>query len=462
MHVVMVPWVAFGHMIPQLQLAIALAESGIHVSFISTPKNIQRLPKLSPTVTPLIHLVALPLPEVPGLPEGCEATLDLPFEKFKYLKDAYALLKQPLKRFLESASPDCMFVDLPVDWAAEAAAECGGLRLFGFTMFTSATSVFFGPPEYLTGEGQKKFRPSLESMTAPPEWVTFPSMVAYREFEASGAHPGYYGEDSSGSTVARRIATTLSACEAVTIRSCREFEGEYLNIYQKLLKKPVIPVGLLPPGKSQENTDQEWKKIFDWLDDQKPKSVVFVGFGSECKLTKDQVHEIAYGLELSELPFLWALRKPSWAVEDDDALPTGFRHRTSGRGVVGIGWAPQKEILAHPSIGGSLFHSGWGSVIETLQFGHALIVLPFIIDQGLNARLLVEKGMAVEVSRREDGTFSRDDIAKSLRLAMVMEEGEKLRVRAREAATIFGDRKLHQSYIDELVKYLKGGVAKEM
>ena len=33
------------------------------------------------------------------------------------------------------------------------------------------------------------------------------------------------------------------------------------------------------------------------LNNQKPKSVVFVGFGSECKLTKDQVHEIAYGLE---------------------------------------------------------------------------------------------------------------------------------------------------------------------
>ena len=110
--------------------------------------------------------------------------------------------------------------------------------------------------------------------------------------------------------------------------------------------------------------------------------------------------------------------------------------------------------MAHPSIWGSLFHSGWGSVIETLQFGHTLIVLPFIIDQGLNARLLVEKGVAVEVSRREDGSFSRDDIAKSLRLAMVMEEGEKLRARAREAAAIFGDRKLHQSYIDELVKYL--------
>ena len=44
---------------------------------------------------------------------------------------------------------------------------------------------------------------------------------------------------------------------------------------------------------------------------------------------------------------------------------------------------------------------------------------------------------------------------------MVMEEGEKLRIRAREAAMIFGDQNLHQSYIDELVKYLKGEIAKE-
>ena len=127
-------------------------------------------------------------------------------------------------------------------------------------------------------------------------------------------------------------------------------------------------------------------------------------------MSQDQVHEIAFGLELSELPFLWALRKPNWAIEDAEALPSGFSDRTSGRGVVYMGWAPQMEILARPSIGGSLLHSGWGSVIETLQFGHCPIVLPFVIDQGLNARLLVEKGMAGEIARGDDGSFSRDNM----------------------------------------------------
>ena len=62
------------------------------------------------------------------------------------------------------------------------------------------------------------------------------------------------------------------------------------------------------------------------------------------------------------------------------------------------------------------------------------MVLPFIIDQGLNVRLLVE-----EIERGEDESFRREDIAKSLRFAMMSEKGEKLRMRAREAAAIFGD-----------------------
>ncbi|KAL6131023.1 hypothetical protein ACLB2K_069401 [Fragaria x ananassa] len=197
--------------------------------------------------------------------------------------------------------------------------------------------------------------------------------------------------------------------------------------------------------------------MLHWLDKQKPRSVVFVGFGSECKLSKEQVHEIAHGLELSDLPFIWGLRKPNSANSDqvDDFLPLGFVDRTSEKGLVCFGWVPQMEILGHPSIGGSLFHSGWGSVIETLQFGHCLVVLPIIIDQPLNARLLVEKGLAAEVKRNEDGSLSREEIAKSLRLAIVEEEGEQLRTNARKAGAAFGDHKLQDHYIGAFVEYLK-------
>ncbi|KAA8516082.1 hypothetical protein F0562_019261 [Nyssa sinensis] len=440
-HVVMLPLSAFGHLIPFLQLSFALAKAGVHVSFVSTPKNIQRLPKLPPDVSALINLVALPMPAVDRnlLPEDAEATGDIPSEKIQYLMLAYDLLQHPFKQFIADQSPDWIVVDFSPHWAVEIVNK------------------------YLTGDNQKRIRSSPESLTSPPDWVTFPSLVAFRNYEAIRFHPVLFGENASGITVGQRLAKLLHASQAVAVRSCKEFEEEYLNLVPKIMGKPVIPVGLLPPEKPEERefTDGSWIKIFKWLDEQKPKSIVFVGFGSECKLNKDQIYEIAYGLELSELPFLWALRKPGWAIDDPDALPLGFSHRTPGKGVVHIGWAPPVEILGHPSVGGSLFHSGWGSVIETLQYGHCLVLLPFINDQGLTARLLEEKGLATEVQRSEDGGFNRDGIAKSLRQAMISEEEQPRRDRVREVAGIFSDRKLHDKYIDGFVEYLKNGIAKE-
>ncbi|XVF80113.1 hypothetical protein PTKIN_Ptkin15bG0044500 [Pterospermum kingtungense] len=184
----------------------------------------------------------------------------------------------------------------------------------------------------------------------------------------------------------------------------------------------------LPPKKPERSniTDKSRIESFEWLDGQKPKSVVCVAFGSECRLTKVEVEKIANGLELSGLPFIWALTKPHWTTDGHDVLTPGFKDRIRGRGLVCMGWAPQLEILGHPSIGGSLFHGGCSSIIETLQFGHCLVVLPFLADQPLNARLLVEKGLAVEVERSDDGSFTGDGIAKALKLVMVSKEGARI------------------------------------
>lgn len=108
-----------------------------------------------------------------------------------------------------------------------------------------------------------------------------------------------------------------------------------------------------------------------------------------------------------------------------------------------------------------MFHAEWGSVIESLQYGHCLVVLPLILDQGLNARLVVEQDLAVEVERGEDGSFSKNDVAESLTRAMVPNDGggggeaAALRSRAAEAAALFGDQKLNDYYIERFVECLK-------
>ncbi|XVE73825.1 hypothetical protein DITRI_Ditri11bG0149700 [Diplodiscus trichospermus] len=459
LHVVMVPWSAFGHLIPFFQLSLELAKAGVKVSFISTPANIPRLPQVPSNLATLIDLVAFPLPNLDNeqrLPEGAEATVDIPFEKIKYLQIAYDLLQHPVKQFILDQRPDWIFADGLPYWVVEIAQE-HQIPLIHFSVFSASVFAFFGNAKSLTSDGQNRTRSSPESLTSPPDWFDFSSSVAYPKFLATGTYEGFYGQDASGTSVAERTAKIIEASKAFAIRTCTEYEAQYLHNLEKTTGKPVFPIGLLLPEKPEgiRTTDKSWTEIFEWLDVQKPKSVVFVGFGSECKLNKEQICEIAYGLELSGLPFLWALRKPDWALSELDFLPSGFTERTHGRGVVCIGWAPQLEILGHPSIGGSLFHAGWGSIIETLQFGHCLVLLPFVIDQPLNARLLVEKGLAVEIERSEDGSFNRDGIAKALKLAMVSAEGESLRIRVREAAEVFGNRDLQNRYFNSFVEYLE-------
>ncbi|XP_059312584.1 putative UDP-rhamnose:rhamnosyltransferase 1 [Lycium ferocissimum] len=450
-HVVLLPWSAFGHLMPFFNLSLALAEvGGIHVSFISTPKNIQRLPKVPPNLTHLVKLVEFPLPNLDDknlLPADAEASVDLPLEKIQYLKAAYDLLREPIEQFIADQKPEWIIVDFFQYWIVEI-AEAYDIPMIHFSIFPAASRAFL--------IAARASGPMPESLTSPvSEKLHFPSTLAYRSYEAAELFSSSFQEDASGLSYAQRSAKVLGACRAMVLRSCKEFEGDYLDAVHKLISKPTIPVGLLLPETSPPEKNLNDDKILKWLNQQKPGSVLFVGLGSECKPNKDQVYEIAYGIELSRLPFLWILQKPSWSSDDVDPLPTGFGLRTAEKGVVHIGWAPQKEILAHPSIGGTLSQGGWGSIIEILQHGHVLVVLPFVYDQGLNARLLVEKRLGIEVERNEeDGSFTRNEIAKALTYAMVSEEGEELRATTK-AAAIFGDRKLHDSYIASFVAYLR-------
>ncbi|KAM7276132.1 hypothetical protein ACFE04_017998 [Oxalis oulophora] len=371
LHVVILPWSAFGHMMPFFQVSVALAKAGVRISYVQTTNNIRRLPKIPHDLESLINFVDIPLPILgdKALLEGAEATVDITFDKMPELKSAYDSLQIPFRKFVVEQSPDWLFVDVIPHWAVDIAEE-QGIPISFFSAFSAGAVCFLGPPEFLVGEGYRKFRSTVEGFTSSPHWVTNtkPSKIAYSKQEAEGFLNGFYGPNGTDKTDAERIAKILIASKFVAIRSCDEFESDYIKLYAEMLNKPVIPVGLLPPEKM--------------------------------------------------------------------------------------------EILGHPSIGASLFHSGWGSVIETLQFGHTLVVLPFIIDQPLNAKLLVEKKLAVEVEKGEDGSFSREEVAKALKLAMVSDEGESLRERAREAAKVFGDHELHNRYIAGFVEYLKKEVSK--
>ncbi|PWA36275.1 UDP-glucuronosyl/UDP-glucosyltransferase [Artemisia annua] len=76
--------------------------------------------------------------------------------------------------------------------------------------------------------------------------------------------------------------------------------------------------------------------IIKWLDKKATGSTVFVSFGGECFLSSADLEEIAYGLEMSNMNFIWVLRFPKGDREIDlsKALALGFLERVKNRGLV--------------------------------------------------------------------------------------------------------------------------------
>ncbi|OVA16931.1 UDP-glucuronosyl/UDP-glucosyltransferase [Macleaya cordata] len=456
-HVVMFPWLAFGHILPFFELSKSLASKGIQISFVSTPRNIQRLPTLPPSLKNSINLVSIDLPLIDNLPSGSEATVDLKrLEQVQYLKKAYDELQTPFEMLLNQIKikPDLIIFDFIACWIPEIAGKFSIPSAY-FSVYSATTLAFIGPPSELKSSTH---RSTPEEFTVVPNWIPFPSTVSFRLDEAAPLCQAMNFPDITGNSTGSRVLKTIEGCDFILVRSCKEFEGEYLNLLTDFYQKPVFPIGLLPPqcsvNRISGSTDEPRFDMFSWLDKQAPKSVVFVGFGSEYKMNIDQIHELAFGLELSELPFLWVLRK-SEDIERSDLLPSGYEDRITDRGFMCLGWVSQMEILAHKAIGGCLFHSGWGTIVESLSYGHAQILMPMMADQGLNARLLVEKGSGFEVERNKDGSFSRDAVAESMRMVMTDPDGEQLRLNAAQMREIFSNQDLHEDYINKFVSALE-------
>ncbi|PIA52264.1 hypothetical protein AQUCO_01000259v1 [Aquilegia coerulea] len=442
LHVVMFPWLAIGHLIPFLELSKCLASKGHHVSFISTPRNIQRLPKIPQNLSPFINLVNLPFPQVENLPKNAQSSTDIPMKKTQLLKRAFDGLQVDLATFLENSKIpiDWIIYDFASHWLPEIANRLN-IPCVYFCLFTAATLCFYGPPYALLSSKEARLTP--ESFTIVPNWIPFPSDIVYRLHEILPNFEGFPDNISCISDVTGdvpdtyRFGVVIRDCDFIALRSCVELEPEWISFLSELNKKTGY---------------------FSWSGwTTRDESVVYVALGTEAVLSQNQSNELALGLERSELPFFWVLRAPPESYVDMlTTLPNGFEEKVKNRGMVWTSWAPQVNILAHRSVGGFLTHCGWNSLIEGLGYGRVPVLLPMLNDQGLNARLLVGKKLGLEIPRNEqDGSFTSESVAELLRLVMVEKEGEVLRCNARKMKGVFCDENVMGGYMDVFIGYLQ-------
>ncbi|KAK8595721.1 hypothetical protein V6N13_000414 [Hibiscus sabdariffa] len=88
------------------------------------------------------------------------------------------------------------------------------------------------------------------------------------------------------------------------------------------------------------------------MDKQIQNSVVYISLRSLASIDKKKLAEMTWGLANSKQSFLWVIRPGSMDdLEWNKLLAEGLTEVVGENGCI-IKWAPQKEILAHGTVGG--------------------------------------------------------------------------------------------------------------
>uniref|UniRef100_A0A7N0TJ15 Uncharacterized protein n=1 Tax=Kalanchoe fedtschenkoi TaxID=63787 RepID=A0A7N0TJ15_KALFE len=458
LHIAMFPWLAFGHMMPFLHLAKLIAQKGHQLSFLSTPLNIDRLltslVSSSDDAISMIHFVKLQFHRHPSLPEKAEATADVTYKQVHYLFESFDWLQDEITLFLKTSKPDWIIQDFASHWLGPIAHQLGTRCAF-FSVYKATSMIHVSPPKELCGFGDYRTKP--EDYTTPPKWIPFPSNLTMHLYEVLRIMDNMEPDNTGLSPYDRAGGVVLNS-DTILIRSCYELESRWLNLLQTLYRKPVLPIGLLPAviDPAKKDRDTTWEPIKTWLDRQNKSSVVYVAFGSETKPSQSELTELALGLEMSKLPFFWALKTRRGLADDEPIkLPEGFVNRVGERGMVSTSWVPQLKVLSHGSVGGVLFHSGWSTVIEAVQFGKSMVVVPLQSDQPLVARFMEADQLGYCLPRDEkDGRFTKEAVAAGVRLVMVEEEGRVYREKVMEMKDLFADLNMQDRYVESMLEHM--------
>ncbi|XP_073049125.1 mogroside IIIx synthase-like [Primulina eburnea] len=412
--ILMFPWIAYGHVFPYLELSKHLSKKNFHIYFCSTAINLDSIKnslQQQSNSNYSIQLVELRLPSFPDLPPHFHTTKSVPQNLMPRLFQAFQMSVSSFTDIISNLKPDLLIYDGFQTWAAKMAKSMNipavhfattGAATYSFAYhgFRFKGSTFPYPALYLKDYERKASRAEVAQLKRDED----DKDSLFGHFELS--------------------------YDIVLMKTCKGIEGKYVDYLSVLCKKNVVPVG---PLITRSDNEENGSEIVEWLSTKPQFSTVFVSFGSENYLSKDQMEEIAKGLELCNVNFVWVVRSPvGKTINIHEVMPKGFLDRVKERCMILQGWAPQAKILAHKSVGAFVSHCGMSSIIESLYFGVPVIAVPLKLDQPLNARFLVEAGAGVEVARDEDGNLSSDEFVNAINKVIVEKYGEKLRLRAME------------------------------
>lgn len=427
--IVMFPFMAQGHIIPFLALALQIQsqrKNQYSITFINTPLNIKKLRQTLPPDSS-IDLLAIDFNSSDhGLPphsENCDA---LPYNLVIKLLNASLSLRPAFKDIVSKIdSPLCIISDTFFGWTVDVARELGvfhsvfsGCGAFGLACYYSVWSHL--PHRNVDSDGGFLL-PDFEEASKLHK-----TQLALTMLEADGTDPWSVFQS-------KNLPNWVNS-NGVLFNTVQAFDQLGLMYFKRKLNVPVWPIGpvlLSTDNRSKLGKNREVSTEFskEWLDSKPEKSVLYISFGSMNTINKSQMMQLALALEASGRNFIWVVRPPigcdiNSEFKPNEYLPNGFVERVihgSKRGLLIQNWAPQIEILSHKAISVFLSHCGWNSVLESLVNGVPLLGWAMAAEQFFNVKFLEEElGVCVEVARGKTCEVKYEDVVK--KIEMVMDE----------------------------------------
>ncbi|KAL7080970.1 hypothetical protein ACP275_14G011300 [Erythranthe tilingii] len=418
--ILMFPWLAHGHIFPYLELARRISKKkNFHIYLCSTAINFNSINTFieKNSLQNSIETVELHLQS--DLPPHYHTTKNLPSNLILALLKSFQTAKPSFSDTIAALKPDLVIYDIFQPWAARIASS-RGIPAVHFAAFAAATMAFVHH-HYASPGGDFPFP---ELCLLDHEKRSIDSLIQF-------LYTDVFEEDKEVIFQNYRLSS-----EFVLLKTSEGFEGKYIDYVSDVCRRKILPVGPLVTGVC-ENAEENNSDVMKWLSKKEHHSTVYISFGSEYFLSEEEIDEISKGLELCDerVNFIWVVRFPvgEKTVTIEETLPRGFLDRVKGRGMVVSGWAPQANILAHPSTGAFVSHCGWSSLTESIYYGVPVIGMPMKLNMFIDARMLVDAGACVEVPSEENGVFKGENIANVIREVILEESiGQGLRLRARE------------------------------
>ncbi|KAL6529273.1 hypothetical protein OROGR_014896 [Orobanche gracilis] len=452
LHAIMIAIPYQGHMTPSVYLALRLASRGITVTFVNLEAAHRRLAMahhgddsadFDPFVEPRAAGLDIRYTTITDGLDPIGYDRDLNFEEYWAMLNAEFTTQ--VDEFVgntilaEQDLVHLMVTDTVFVWPAEV---CEKHNIVNVSYWTQPALVFALNYHFdlLKDHGHYMFSGEIdEEITYLPGIKS----ISTKDLTSVMKEPGELRIINSTTITA---FDKVKKADFILQNTVEELESEVLSALNKYQPNYAIgPVRFSKnlPFAAITTSLRPVSDCTEWLDSKPPVSVLYVSLGSFVNTNKELLTELAHGLLLSEVSFLWVIREGILGdVDADVLLSQGYREELKDRGLI-IPWGNQVKILSNPAIGGFLTHNGWNSTVESIWCGIPMICFPMLFDQPTNRKLVVDE-WKVGINLCDGAVVDRVEVTKKIK--RFMREDVSQRLRQQQIGKV---RKTMQKALDE-------------